>query len=106
MRGDTGERKPNAVPVHFAPGASSATLHGTVSRGWYDEYELVAAAGQRVTLAGPSALIYSLVRRGHEKSMDLRPGASLTLPMSGAYLLEIDSDGERGQAYRATITIR
>jgi hypothetical protein len=105
IRSDNGARKANAVPIRFAPGTSSAPLSGSVSEGWYDEYALVAARGQRVTIAGPPGLIYELTNQT-SRSIALRPGVAATLPAGGTWLLEVDGGGDAAQAYRATVTIR
>jgi|GEM_PF-1032003 hypothetical protein len=105
VRGDTGESKPDTIPIQFAPGTTSATLHGRVSEGWYDQYTFAAAAGQRITVTGPAALSYSLSAESSDKSIELRPGLAVTLPKSGRYRLLVDGGGDTAQAYRATITI-
>jgi hypothetical protein len=106
VRGDNGARKANEIPVRFTPGTSSAVLRGTVSEGWYDEYALVAAPGQRITIAGPSGLTYTLTPRAGEHSLDLRPGVPAAVPAGGTYLLHVDGGGEDPVSYRATVTIR
>jgi hypothetical protein len=106
IRSDNGARKANQIPIRFTPGTSSATLTGTVSEGWYDEYALGAAQGQHITVAGPSGLTYSLTSRTGASSIELKPGIAAVLPVGGSYLLHIDGGGEGQQAYRATVTIR
>jgi hypothetical protein len=105
IRGDNGTRKANAIPIHFAPGTSSATLTGSVSEGWYDEYALVAAGGQRITIAGPSSLSYELSNQT-SRSIALKPGVPARLPAGGTWLLHVDAEGDSGVAYTATVTIR
>jgi len=105
IRSDTGARKANAIPVHFAPGTSLAVLSGSVSEGWYDEYALVAARGQHITIAGPAGLNYELTNQT-SRPIALRPGVTVTLPAGGTWLLQVDGGGDSGQAYRATVTIR
>jgi hypothetical protein len=105
VRGDSGESKPDSVPVRFAPGASSAVLRGRVSEGWYDQYTFAAAAGQRVTVSGPAALTYSLSAEASDKPIDLRSGQPITLPRGGQYRLLVDSDDQTERSYQATITI-
>lgn len=106
VRGDTGESKPDTVPVRFVPGTSSAVLRGRVSEGWYDQYTFAAIAGQRLTIDGPALLTYSLSVDSTDTSVDLRPGRAVTLPKGGSYRLLVDGAGETEQSYRATITIR
>jgi len=105
VRGDTGESKPDTVPVRFAPGTSSAVVHGRISAGWYDQYTFAAAAGQRLTVTGPDALTYSLSVESSDRPIDVLPGHAVTLPTSGRYRLLVDGASDAEQAYRATITI-
>lgn len=109
IRGDNGARKANAVPVRFAPGTSSAVLRGSVSLGWYDEYALSAAAGQRITVSdlhAPGKLTLSLIDQANAHSVDLQPGVPAVLPRSGVFLLHFDGAGDGPQAYRATVRIQ
>jgi hypothetical protein len=107
VRGDTGESKPDSVPVRFAPGASSAVLRGRVSEGWYDQYTFAAAAGQRVTVSGPAALTYPLSAEASDKPIaDLLSGQPVTLPKGARYRLLVNSDDQTERSYQATITIR
>jgi hypothetical protein len=107
VRGDTGESKPDSVPLRFAPGASSAVVHGRISAGWYDQYTFAAAAGQRITVSGPAGLTYSLSVESSDKPIaDLLAGQAVTLPKSGRYRLLVDSDDQTEQPYRVTIAIR
>jgi len=105
VRGDTNESKPDTVPVRFAPGTSTAVVHGRVSEGWYDQYTFAAAAGQQFTVSGPAALTYSLAVESSDQSIELRPGRAVALPKGGRYRLLVDSAGEGEQTYSATITI-
>ena len=106
VRSANGARKANRIPIRFAPGTSAATLTGTVSQGWYDEYALGAAPGQRITIGGPANLTYSLTSQAEARSIDLKPGVAAVLPAGGRYLLHIDGGSENEQTYRATVTIR
>jgi hypothetical protein len=105
VRGDTGESKPDTVPVRFAPGTSSAVVRGRISAGWYDQYTFAAAAGQRLTVTGPGAFTYSLSVESADRPIDVLPGHAVTLPTSGRYRLLVDGASDAEQAYRATITI-
>jgi hypothetical protein len=105
VRSDTGETKPDSIPLHFAPGSSSAVVHGRISEGWYDQYSFTADAGQRFTISGPAALTYTLSVESSDKSIDLLPNVAVTLPAGGRYRLLVDGADETEQAYRATITI-
>jgi hypothetical protein len=109
IRSDSGARKPNAVPVRFAPGASSAVLSGSVSLGWYDEYALGAQRGQRVTVSGvhaPAKLTFSLTGRTGAYATELRPGVPAVLPADGTYLVHVDGASDDAQPYTAVISIR
>ncbi len=109
IRSDNGARKPNAVPIRFAPGASSAVVHGSVSLGWYDEYTLGAQRGQHITVSNvhaPIKLTFTLSDRDGGHPAELRPGVPAVLPADGTYLLHIDGDSDDAQAYSAAIAIR
>jgi len=110
VRGDTGERKPENVPIRFAPGSSAAQLTGRISAGWYDNYELAAARGQRIAISavqGPADLTFSLVpATGNHGSIGLAAGKPALLPVTGSYHLVVDTGSANPSAYRAIITIR
>jgi hypothetical protein len=106
VRGDTGEGKPDTVPIRFLPGTTSVVVHGRVSEGWYDQYTFAAAAGQRITVSGPAPLTYTLSVESPDRSIELRPRVAVTLPKGARYRLLVDGAGEAEQTYRATITIR
>jgi len=102
-------RKPNAIPVQFAAGASSAQLHGPTSLGWYDAYSFDAAKGQRLTIDGvssPVKLTLTLYGPKDESSAQLKPGAAFTLPKSGSYVLHLEAESENDVRYTARLTIR
>ncbi len=46
----TGETKPTSIPLHFAPGTSSATVSGKVYLTFADVYDLKARPGQTATI--------------------------------------------------------
>lgn len=109
VRGDTGARKPDAVPVRFAPGTSSARLHGCVATGWYDDYTFAAARGQHLTIdavTGDSAPSVTLFVPGRSGTIELRPGRPLALERNGTYRLHVDGTGERETPYALTLAIR
>ena len=109
VRGDTGARKPDTVPVRFAAGSSAARLHGRVATGWYDGYTFAAARGQRLTIealissAPPSLSLYD-PQAG--RSIDLQPGVAVTLARSGTFQLHVDGASERETPYALTLAIR
>ena len=107
VRGDTGARK-SAIAVRFAPGASSAQLHGSASIGWYDAYTFDAAKGQRLLVDGVrSAAKVSLSLFGPSGTpLDLRAGAPFTLRANGRYQLHVDAGGEADVPYALTLAIR
>ena len=107
VRGDTGARKSD-VAVRFAPGASSATLHGSASTGWYDAYAFDAAKGQRLLVDGvrsSAKVTLSLFGPGGTV-LDLRAGTPFTLPASGRFQLHVDIGGESDVPYALTLAIR
>lgn len=106
VRGDTGESKPDTVPIRFAPGTSSAVIRGRVAAGWYDQYTFDAAAGGRLTVSGTVPPGTSLSLESAGQPVELQPGRAVTLPKSGRYRLLVDGAGDAEQAYRATVTIR
>jgi hypothetical protein len=105
VRADTGESKPDRIPLRFAPGTSSALVRGRISEGWYDEYTFAATPGQRITVSGPAALTYTLSPESSDHSIDLLPNVAVAIPKGGRYHLLIDGADQTEQPYLATITI-
>jgi hypothetical protein len=108
VRGDTGARKPNEIPVHFAPGASSAVLHGSTSSGWSDNYAFDATAGQTIVAGDVHAsrpIVFDVFSGSGGHTMLLRPGVPATLPAGGHYLLMVESDSDTDLPYTFTLTI-
>jgi hypothetical protein len=108
VRGPDHARKPNGIPVHFALGASSAQLHGTVSLGWYDAYTFDAAKGQRLTVgAVRSRSPVTMVLYGPQGgSTSLASGVPFTLPKSGSYQFQIENSSESDLPYTLRFSIR
>jgi hypothetical protein len=109
VRGDTGARKPFDIPVRFAPGTSAAALRGSVSIDWGDTYTLRASRGQQLALANVhagSGVAFSLTAPGDTHAQTLEPGAAVTLPVSGAYTLVVESERDEATPYAFTLTIR
>jgi hypothetical protein len=109
VRGDTGARKRVDVPVRFAAGASSATLHGSVSMDWGDSYAFVASRGQRLTVDAVHAkpgVTFDVSSAGGAHHASLVPGVAATLPASGAYTLLISTGDDAATPYTITMTIR
>jgi hypothetical protein len=107
VRADTGARKSD-VPVRFAPGASSARLHGSASIGWYDTYTFDAAKGQRLLVEGvrSGAKVRLALFGPGATALDVRIAAPLTLPSTGRYQLHVDVSDEEDVPYTLTLAIR
>jgi len=101
-------RKPDGVAVRFAPGSSTALLHGSASLGWYDSYAFDAAKGQQLLIDGVrSRANLSLTLFGPDgKPFDLRAGVPLALPVSGRYQLHVENGAEQDLPYALTLAIR
>jgi hypothetical protein len=108
VRGDTGARKPDTIPIRFAAGASSAPLRGRVSLGWYDAYAFDAAAGQHLMLTGANgkALELTLFAPANGAIVELRAGNAVVLPRAGTYRLHVEGRDERETPYALTLAIR
>ena len=109
MRWKDHARKPDSVPVRFAPGASSAQLGGTVALGWDDMYTFAAAKGQRVVIerlrpAGKTTLL--LNGPGNAPAVTLRAGVAAVLPATGTYHLLVEGNAEDDVRYAFSLTIR
>lgn len=90
-------RRPYAVLVHFAPGANSTTLSGSVTTNLDASYDFWARAGQRITvvLTHGSGLVRSSLFQGDDEISGSERGAtwSASLPRSGTYRLAVWSSG-------------
>ncbi|HEY0380940.1 MAG TPA: hypothetical protein VGC72_01965 [Candidatus Elarobacter sp.] len=109
LRGDTGARKPSAVAVRFAPGASAAQLHGSAAIGWYDGYTFDAAKGQRLLIGGVRSrakIRLSLFGPDGNPLDGLRARTPFTLPAPGTYRLHVENDAEQDVPYALTLAIR
>jgi hypothetical protein len=106
VRADTGARKSD-IAVRFAPGASSARLHGSASIGWYDAYTFDAAKGQRLLVDGvrSSAIVRLSLFGPGSTSLNPRAGVPLVLPASGSYQFHVDNDAEQDVPYALTLAI-
>jgi len=109
IRGDTGARKPNAIPVRFAPGGSSVVLHGTASIGWYDSYAFAATRGQELTISAvraraPVSILVFLA--DGSTNAEVVPGKPYTLPKTGSYRVQIEIAADKDQPYSLTLEIR
>jgi hypothetical protein len=112
VRGDTGERKVDGVPIRFAAGASSARLRGRVSLGWYDDYIFDAGRGQRLLIndvASRAHLDVRLFTPGSSQSIEVTPGVALPLPAGGTFTLHVENGSASDRppvGYALTLTIR
>lgn len=104
------DRKPMSVPVRFAPGTSSARLHGTIGLGWTDDYTVDAAKGQSLEVSSFSGKRSTLIRlSGNGVDRTLTPGQPIVLPAAGAYTIDVDlgdASDDRDEAYAFTLSIR
>ena len=106
VRNDTGARKVD-VAVRFAPGASSAQLHGSASRDWDDVYTFGAEKGQQLVVDGVSsrgsvALTLFFPRAGVS---NMSAGVPVTLPETGTYVLRVVPAAERAVPYALRLAI-
>jgi hypothetical protein len=109
VRSSDRARKPQGIPVHFAPGSSSALLRGRASVGWYDVYVFDAAKGQRVVIdvvRSPAKLYLALSGPRDAALPAVLSGVPITLPAAGTYRLQIDSASESDADYLARLSIR
>jgi hypothetical protein len=118
---DTGEAKPLAMPIHFAPGSSSVTVKGKVYLAFGDDYTLDAAAGQTMSIdlrptsgsVAPPELYFDAPGKMESVAISSLKWRG-TLPATGTYHLSIigafsdklrDSGFDRPSTYTMTIAI-
>jgi hypothetical protein len=109
----TGAAKKIDVSVHFAPGTSSATVSGNVTRGFGDSYVLDANAGQTMSVVvhprAGNLVSLSIYHGSGADSETVAAGTSLSwrakLPKSGRYEISVDDSGAAPAAYTMTIAI-
>jgi len=109
VRGDTGARKPDAVPVRFAAGTSAARLHGSVTTGWYDSYTFGAERGQRLIVSNVTSrgtVSLTLFGPADGNAVEVHAGVPVTLERSGTFRLSVDGADERATPYALTLSIR
>lgn len=109
VRGDTGARKPDAVPVRFAPGSSAARLHGSASLGWYDAYAFGASRGQRLTIGSVGSrakLTLTLFGPADAPPLGVHAGVPVTLDRNGTFTLHVENDRDEETPYVFTLSIR
>lgn len=106
VRNDTGARKPD-IPVHFAPGASSAQLHGTASRDWFDAYTFDAHKGQVLRIDGvrSGAKVDLLLLGPGGRTGDIPANAPYALFATGTYGLRVQPRAEQAVPYALTLAI-
>jgi hypothetical protein len=112
-------RRPYVARVRFARGASSAVLSGRVARGFGDDYEFDASAGQRVTiriLKGSSKLLRFNLYQDRpsavsptELTLSASPPWNAALPESGTWKLDVYGapamDDRTASPYALVLTI-
>lgn len=109
VRASDRARKPNSLAVHFAPGASSTNLSGSVSLGWYDAYVFAASKGQQLLINGVRSrakLRLTLFGAADSQFAEVRAGVPFMLPASHTYRLHIENDSEEDVPYALTLAIR
>jgi hypothetical protein len=107
--GEHAGRKPNDVPVHFAPGASSAHLTGSVALGWDDAYTFAASKGQRLVIGGvrpAGKTTLTLYGPGNVPPVTLHADVPVVLPETGTYSLHVEGTSEDDVHYALSLAIR
>ena len=108
VRGSDGARKPVTTAVRFAPGASSAVVHGTVALGWDDGFVFAARSGQQLLVTPEGAPAVGLALAGPDgRSLGVvQPGKEFRLASTGRYTLSVQTDSERDVHYALHLGIR
>ncbi len=112
IRGDNHARKPDAVAVNFAVGATSAQLSGKISAGWYDVYAFWARKRQQLVVDGVQSPVKLLLRLSGPYGpniwymRDLQQSAPFTLPTTGTYRLQVANDSPSDLPYSLRLSIR
>jgi hypothetical protein len=96
--------------VHFAKGASSATVKGVVIGNNSEDYDLRAAQGQTITvkLSAKSTLIYfNVLKKGSDEALYVGSSNSKTswsgkLPTDGDYTVRVYTMGKGKEAGHTT----
>lgn len=107
------QRRPYEVPVHFARGASAATLSGSVAYDFGDTYVFEAMAGQTVTIEPtahtarpPRIALYYDDDIASLGEVDNNTKWSGKLKRSGTYRLLLSGSDESNEAALSQYTIR
>jgi len=109
VRADNGARKANDVPVRFVAGASSATLHGSASTGWYDSFAFDAQQGQLLTIGevrSRGTVTITVFGPGTGATLAVAFDKPVVLPQSGRYHLEVEVASDADVPYALTLAIR
>jgi hypothetical protein len=109
VRADTGESRPESIPIHFDPGASSIELRGTVDADWGDNDTFVAAAGQVLSVNGISPRgiwVYLTPADRTPSSIELASGTPIVLHAGGIYGLAIGTHSDGRTPYQIKLRIR
>lgn len=102
---------PSIQRISFAPGTISATVHGSVTPGGYNEYVLKASAGQNMlvrTTAEEQQVAISVVGADGTVLLSSMAGAdtfSGDLPSTQDYFIKVEIDGEGFAMYQMTVTV-
>ena len=102
---------PSIQRISFAPGTISATVHGSVTPGGYNEYVLKASAGQNMlvrTTAEEQQVAISVVGADGTVLLSSMAGAdtfSGDLPSTQDYFIKVEIDGDGFAAYQMTVTV-
>jgi hypothetical protein len=108
---------PTGTPIHFAKGASSATVKGQITGRDDARYTLVAKAGQTlsVSIAGSRNANVNVFAPGKQPGSDEALGQASVgmpwrgaLPASGSYTVQVyqmRASGRRGEAAPFSLTV-
>lgn len=101
--------------VHFAPGASGATIKGKVTGDESFRYRLGARAGQKLSVqldSGNGSLYFNIIAPGADEALYNGSiegnGTTVTLPASGNYVIDVylmRNAARRGEAAAYTLTL-
>ena len=98
------------IRIRFAPGATSATVEGSLAAGAYQEYLVAARAGQQMTVdlyaAADNTLLAITGADGtpYKRGAVGGPSFTFTLPTSQDYIISVIADGN-ATGYTLVVTI-
>jgi putative hemolysin len=105
--------KPTAKRISFAPGATSASVRGTLAAGGLDRYIIAINAGQTLAVdlsLPPGAGMATLVIYGADGTVLISDHAGATqwsgrVPKKQDYYIEVKAPAKSGAGYTMTVTI-